>query len=156
MTKILIGAHCIYSNGTLLGKLGTSLVAMAGYESHIPVIACCETYKFSDKVQLETAAFEETSDPIMLQNPRGGPSAVASGDSSKTSNLPLPPASRGKSKGPVVVNSHVSAAKHPKFLNVVYDITSSKYINVVITEIGLIPCTSIPVVLREYRPFNSM
>jgi translation initiation factor eIF-2B subunit delta len=37
-----------------------------------------------------------------------------------------------------------------KLLNIMYDVTPAKYISMVITEIGMIPCTSVPVVLREY------
>jgi len=34
-------------------------------------------------------------------------------------------------------------------LNISYDVTPMDYVNVVITEVGLIPPTSVPVVLRE-------
>lgn len=33
-----------------------------------------------------------------------------------------------------------------RLLNLLYDVTPSKYITLVITEVGLIPCTSAPVV----------
>ena len=33
-------------------------------------------------------------------------------------------------------------------LNLVYDVTPSDFVSMVITEIGMIPCTSVPVVLR--------
>lgn len=33
-------------------------------------------------------------------------------------------------------------------LNLVYDVTPPEFISLVITELGLIPCTSVPVVLR--------
>lgn len=33
-----------------------------------------------------------------------------------------------------------------KLLNLMYDVTPSEYITVVVTEVGLIPCTSAPVV----------
>ncbi len=33
-----------------------------------------------------------------------------------------------------------------KLLNLLYDLTPSKYITTVITEVGMIPCTSVPVV----------
>jgi translation initiation factor eIF-2B subunit delta len=126
---------------------------MAGYEKHIPVIACCETYKFSDKVQLETAAFEETADPLLLQNPLAS-SALKTSISASTSST----VGQVKGKGKMAALPPTASPPDltPQYLNVVHDITSSKYINVVITEIGLIPCTSIPVVLREYRPFNSI
>lgn len=33
-----------------------------------------------------------------------------------------------------------------KLLNLLHDLTPSKYITTVITEVGMIPCTSVPVV----------
>jgi len=33
-------------------------------------------------------------------------------------------------------------------LNLVYDVTPPELISMVITELGMIPCTSVPVVLR--------
>lgn len=33
-------------------------------------------------------------------------------------------------------------------LNLVYDVTPSNFVDMVVTEIGMIPCTSVPVVLR--------
>ena len=33
-------------------------------------------------------------------------------------------------------------------LNLVYDVTPSCFVDMVVTEIGMIPCTSVPVVLR--------
>ena len=33
-----------------------------------------------------------------------------------------------------------------RLLNLLYDVTPSKYITLVVTEVGLIPCTSAPVV----------
>lgn len=39
-----------------------------------------------------------------------------------------------------------------KLLNLAYDVTPAQFITMVITEVGMIPCTSIPVVLREYEP----
>ncbi len=33
-------------------------------------------------------------------------------------------------------------------LNLIYDVTPSDFVSMVITEIGMIPCTSVPVVLR--------
>ena len=36
-------------------------------------------------------------------------------------------------------------------LNLVYDVTSPDLVSMVITELGVIPCTSVPVVLRISR-----
>ena len=37
-------------------------------------------------------------------------------------------------------------------LNLVYDVTPSHFVSMVITEVGMIPCTSVPVVLRVQNP----
>ncbi|KAI9221488.1 hypothetical protein BC828DRAFT_347133 [Blastocladiella britannica] len=39
-----------------------------------------------------------------------------------------------------------------KRLALVYDVTPPEFLTVVITELGLMPVTSVPVVLREYKP----
>jgi translation initiation factor 2B subunit (eIF-2B alpha/beta/delta family) len=45
---------------------------------------------------------------------------------------------------------------HPlQLLNLVYDVTPSTFITMVVTEVGMIPPTSVPVILREY-PLQSM
>jgi translation initiation factor eIF-2B subunit delta len=46
---------------------------------------------------------------------------------------------------------HWKENPHLKLLNLVYDVTPSKNITMVITEVGMIPPTSVPVVIREYR-----
>lgn len=36
-------------------------------------------------------------------------------------------------------------------LNIMYDLTPPEYINKVITELGALPPSSVPVILREYK-----
>ena len=35
-----------------------------------------------------------------------------------------------------------------KLLNLVYDVTPPEFVDMVVTDIGMVPCTSVPVVLR--------
>lgn len=37
-------------------------------------------------------------------------------------------------------------------LNLVYDVTPPDFVSMVITEVGMIPCTSVPVILRVQNP----
>ena len=37
----------------------------------------------------------------------------------------------------------------PNLLNLMYDVTKSRHITVLVTELGMLPCTSVPVVLRR-------
>lgn len=58
-TKVFLGAHGLFSNGTLLARAGTAMVALAGHHQRLPVLVCCETYKFSDKVRLDSVVWNE-------------------------------------------------------------------------------------------------
>ena len=42
-----------------------------------------------------------------------------------------------------------------KLLNLMYDVTPIEFVDVVVTELGLIPPTSVPVILRETRAENN-
>jgi translation initiation factor 2B subunit (eIF-2B alpha/beta/delta family) len=60
---------------------------------------------------------------------------------------------------PVLLNLPSSQLIFPpiplQLLNLVYDVTPSTFITMVVTEVGMIPPTSVPVILREY-PLQSM
>jgi translation initiation factor 2B subunit (eIF-2B alpha/beta/delta family) len=44
-------------------------------------------------------------------------------------------------------------AAHPRLslLNLMYDATPADHVSVIITEVGAVPPTSVPAILREYR-----
>lgn len=41
--------------------------------------------------------------------------------------------------------------KNLNIINIMYDLTPPEYINKVITELGALPPSSVPVILREYK-----
>jgi len=49
----------MFSNGTMMSRVGSSLVAMMAHNQSIPVIVCCETYKFTERVQLDSFVLNE-------------------------------------------------------------------------------------------------
>ncbi len=51
-----MGAAGLFSNGSVMSRLGTAVVAMMAHSSKLPVIFCCETYKFGDRVQLDSVS----------------------------------------------------------------------------------------------------
>lgn len=53
VSKVLLGAHALHSNGALFSRAGTALVAMMARSRGVPVLVCCETYKFSEGVNLD-------------------------------------------------------------------------------------------------------
>jgi translation initiation factor eIF-2B subunit delta len=137
VTKVLLGASALMANGAVLSRVGTAAVAMMGRSSNSPVIICCETYKFSQRVQMDSIVSNELGPPQELQlseselalQERGGEGAQHDGEQAQ--------------------EDHQRSSHKPKFLNIRYDLTPIKYVSLVITEVGMIPPTSVPVLLRE-------
>ncbi|KAF0698145.1 Aste57867_11213 [Aphanomyces stellatus] len=141
VTKVILGATAIMSNGAAVARVGTALCAMTAHEFNVPVLFCCETYKFSDRVQLDSITHNELRDPDELVN--------SYATDTNTDRLNRPKLDETKSA------THVLAdwrdLPNLKLLNLVYDLTPMEYVSMVVTEIGMIPPTSIPAIIREYR-----
>jgi len=58
-TKIFLGASAMMSNGRLYSRVGTAIVAMLAHGRDTPVIVCCESIKFSNKVALDSIVSNE-------------------------------------------------------------------------------------------------
>lgn len=57
---VLVGADTITSNGVVINKIGTSLIALAADEARVPFMVCAETYKFSPRTMFgELVEIEE-------------------------------------------------------------------------------------------------
>ncbi|KAF9113628.1 hypothetical protein BGX27_001162 [Mortierella sp. AM989] len=150
VSKVILGAHSLLSNGALYSRAGTAVVAMSAHERKIPVIVCCETYKFSDRVQLDSFVQNEIGNPDELVNDHNN----NYGHSSTRCHESV----HGGNNGTIAsatnngVLSGWRESRDLKLLNLLYDLTPSEFVTVVITEVGLIPCTSVPVILREFLP----
>jgi translation initiation factor eIF-2B subunit delta len=46
-TKVFLGVSYVLGNGGVVGDIGTSMVAYYASQHKVPVIAFCETYKFT-------------------------------------------------------------------------------------------------------------
>lgn len=125
-TKVILGAHGMMSNGFLVSRAGTSAVTMAAAMFNVPVLVCCETYKFSERAQADPFVFNELGDPNDL---------VKLGD-----------------RRPVL--STWQDKRKLTLLNLVYDYTPPEAITLVVCELGIIPCTSVPVVLRVTQNYT--
>lgn len=66
VTKVLLGAAAILSNGTVLSRAGSAAVAMSAAASSKPVLVCCEAFKFHERVQLDSITHNELGDPHVL------------------------------------------------------------------------------------------
>lgn len=64
---LLLGTHALLGNGAMYGRAGTAIVAMMCKNSGIPVVCCCETYKFSDRVMLDSIVSNEISESFFFR-----------------------------------------------------------------------------------------
>lgn len=128
VTKVLLDAITMFSNGNAMGRVGNALISAVARSMNVPVCIFCETYKFTERMQIDSFVFNELPDPDYLVNRQ--------------------PNSRDRNET-LVGWRDIPALK---LLNIMYDVTPAENITVVITDVGMIPCTSIPVVLREYPP----
>ncbi|KAK3440409.1 hypothetical protein EUGRSUZ_B00690 [Eucalyptus grandis] len=125
VTGVFLGASSVLSNGTVYSRVGTASVAMVANAFRVPVIICCEAYKFHERVQLDSICFNELGDPDAI--------------------LKVP--------GRMDVNylSNLQNRENLQLLNLMYDATPSEYVSMIVTDYGMIPPTSVPVIVREYR-----
>jgi len=122
VTVVFLGAHALLANGNVMGSTGSSMVAMVAKANNVPVLVCCETYKFCEKVQTDSFVFNELGDPdTLVQTHRDGEEDIL---------------------------HNWRELKHLYVLNMMLDVTPSDFVDMVITELGMIPCTSVPVILR--------
>ncbi|XP_032815104.1 translation initiation factor eIF2B subunit delta isoform X2 [Petromyzon marinus] len=120
VSKVFLGAHALLANGYVMSRLGSSQVTLVAKAYNVPVLICCETYKFCERVQTDSFVSNELDDPDNLVCSRGDETPLS-----------------GWRDVPSL-----------KLLNLVYDVTPPDFVAMVITDVGMIPCTSVPVVLR--------
>ena len=133
VTKALLGASALCSNGSIYGRVGTACVALLAKDHHIPTLVCCETYKISNRVQLESITHNEVGNPETLL------SYTSNTSTSRNKEQPSP-------------LHQWKEQPNLKLLNILYDVTPSEYISGICTEVGIIPPTSVAVLLREMHP----
>jgi translation initiation factor eIF-2B subunit delta len=146
-TKVLLGAHAMMSNGRLYSRVGTALVSMLASAHSLPVIVLCQSVKFTEKVALDSIVANEVA-----------PAEELLSEFERKELLPLKsllPASKTDDKAKMEevtdttdVLKWIEDSKNLHHLQVLYDVTPAHYINMVITEYGSLPPSSVPVVHR--------
>ncbi|XP_026275498.1 translation initiation factor eIF-2B subunit delta [Frankliniella occidentalis] len=127
VSKVLLGAHALLANGYVMSRAGTSQIALLAHAYNVPVLVCCETYKFSERVQTDSIVYNELADPDELIGSR------RAGDREKEGERPL---------------ANWRDIPSLSLLNLVYDVTPPDLVTAVVTERAILPCTSVPVILR--------
>ncbi|CAH1433368.1 unnamed protein product [Lactuca virosa] len=125
VTRVFLGASSVLANGTVYSRVGTACVAMVANACGVPVIVCCEAYKFHERVQLDSICCNELGDPDAIAKVHGREEINDLKDIANDENLQI--------------------------LNLTYDATPSDYVSMIITDYGMIPPTSVPVIVREFR-----
>lgn len=169
---VFLGAHAMLSNGHLYSRVGTGLIAMMCHTRNIPVLTCCESVKFSDKVQLDSVTTNELADPedlveqIHSKKPPQKKSFALEQfikqceDEKKseepTKNQPKKKQNNKKDEEPEKEDENAplkdwKSKENISLLNIMYDLTPPQYIKKVVTELGALPPSSVPVILREYK-----
>lgn len=167
-TKVFLGAHAMTSNGRLYSRVGTALVAMSAKERaggiEVPVIVCCETIKFTDRVALDSIVVNEIADANELV-PANTPQQVTGlPDPAAFTAPPVDPkkakggkpASNAPTTDPVVSDRTPSPSplanwketNNLQLLNLMYDATPAEYVDMVVTELGSLPPSAVPIVHR--------
>ncbi|RXK42384.1 translation initiation factor eIF-2B subunit delta [Tremella mesenterica] len=120
---VLLGTSALHADGSLYSRAGTAMIAMLAKEARIPVVACCETYKFGERVVLDGVGSNELGDVSDFFDVK---------EEEKETE-------KGKGKGMEGVIP----------LSLLYDLTPPSLITAVCTEIGFIPPSSVPTVLGK-------
>jgi ribose 1,5-bisphosphate isomerase len=117
MTKldtVLVGADVVTSNGAVVNKIGTSMIALAAHEARVGFFVATETYKLSPETMIgDLVDIEERESAEIISQ-------------------------KNLEKMPGV------AVRNPAF-----DVTPAKYIDLIITERGIIPPQGAITLIRE-------
>ncbi|KAL8546172.1 hypothetical protein ACS0TY_006043 [Phlomoides rotata] len=112
VTRVFLGAASVLSNGTVYSRVGTACVAMVAHQFRVPVLICCEAYKFHERVQIDS----------ICSNELGDPDAVARVSGRKEINY----------------LDGWADSKNLQPLNLIYDATPSDYVSMIITDYGMV------------------
>ncbi|EZA54051.1 hypothetical protein DMN91_000102 [Ooceraea biroi] len=124
VSKVFLGAHALFANGSIMSRAGTALVALIAKSFNVPVLVACETHKSCERVQTDSIVYNELGEADELVNNR-------SSSNSRTSVL-----------------SNWRTKQSLNLLNITYDVTPADLVTAFVTELGILPCTSVPVILR--------
>ena len=103
----------------------------------MPVIVCCETYKFSERVQLDSFVQNEAGNPRDLLLPASEDLDGEDGE--------------GKERKGLLDTKEWEENHNLAVVNLLYDVTPPRFISAVASEVGLSGPESVGVILRDYK-----
>jgi translation initiation factor eIF-2B subunit delta len=158
-SRVILGASGLLSNGSVFAPAGTGMIACLAHFYRVPVIFAAESYKFTDKVQMDSIIYNELSDPSQLMKLSVPPTPPSSSGSHSNQQSSQPkhaiylPRDRHEKINDQLHGEDLDNLLPPRLqlLNINYDLTPIQNVSAILTEVGLIPPTSIPVLLRELK-----
>lgn len=123
VSKVFLGAHAILANGAVMSRVGTAQVALMARSFNVPVLVACETHKSCERVQTDSIVYNElgNADELIKYTYRNTKKSLLQNWRTK---------------------------KYLNLLNITYDVTPADLVSAVVTELAILPCTSVPVILR--------
>ena len=130
-TLVILGTASLLANGALYSRAGTAPCAMMAKSRGVPVIVCCETYKFSERVQLDGFVINEAGNPTDILAKEDG--------------------LHGETPSKLITPAEWEASSGLGAVNLLYDLTPPRYVTAVASEVGLSGPESVGVILRDYK-----
>jgi hypothetical protein len=130
VSLVLLGTSSLLANGAPYARSGTAMCAMMAHEYHVPVIICCETYKFSDRIQLDSFVVNEAGNSLALLSQEH--------EGTETSSQ-------------LLTRAECSAESRLKVVQLLFDVTPPRYVSAIASEVGLSGTESVSVILRDYK-----
>ena len=134
ISKVIVGGHGVLANGYVMSKMGASQIALVSNSYNVPFIVCCETNEFSDAVHTDAFVYNESGlcrDYFKVKNEKLGKVIKdCCGDAVDSQT-------QGKKR------------KNLKLLNLLFDVTPPDFVSMIVTEMGIIPCTAVSAVIRR-------
>lgn len=136
VTKVVLGAHALLANGYVMSRAGTAQVALVAKSYNVPVLVCCETHKFSERVLTDAFVYNEIGEcgrwhfygrqfTRIFHIFTGDPYDLVATKDPSPSGL-----------------TNWESKSHLTPLNLCYDITPPELVSAVVTEVAILPCTS--------------
>ena len=130
-TKVFLGVSYVLGNGGVVSDIGTSMVAYLASQHRVPVIAFCETYKFTQRVNLDQIKKNEVGDPKEI-----------------THNHLLPQAWSEQERDALLKQRNL------QIRNLKHDFTGVECVTVILCELGKVSPVSVSVVVDEFNAEN--
>ncbi|KAL9109858.1 MAG: hypothetical protein Q9227_005561 [Pyrenula ochraceoflavens] len=170
VTKVFLGAHAMTSNGCLYSRVGTALVAMMAKRStggeQRPVVVLCETIKFTSRTPLDSIVGNEIADPEMLVDQEDTKTlsyvppdmdAATSGSKKGADRGRMKDKTEGPQDEPKQKSGTLQGWKNVpnlQLLNILFDVTPAAFLDMIITEQGSLPPSSVSVMIAMEESRN--